>query len=114
MDLALKEGKSVEELTKKESEETKEEKDSSEEKKPVPVVIPTNSEGNEIDVDSNWKKFLNKQPKRENKAKKVIPKKKETIPKTKKKESFLEEENEIRGVKKVPLKKVPLKKASQT
>lgn len=97
----------MEELTKKESEETKEEK------KPVPVVIPTNSEGNEIDVDSNWKKFLNKQPKRENKAKKAIPKKKETIPKTKKKESFLEEENEIRGVKKVPLKKVPLKKASK-
>lgn len=104
----------MEELTKKESEETKEEsEETKEEKKPVPVVIPTNSEGNEIDVDSNWKKFLNKQPKRENKAKKVIPKKKETIPKTKKKESFLEEENEIRGVKKVPLKKVPLKKASK-
>ena len=104
----------MEELTKEESEETKEEsEETKEEKKPVPVVIPTNSEGNEIDVDSNWKKFLNKQPKRENKAKKVIPKKKETIPKTKKKESFLEEENEIRGVKKVPLKKVPLKKASK-
>ena len=78
----------MEELTKKESEETKEEsEETKEEKKPVPVVIPTNSEGNEIDVDSNWKKFLNKQPRRENKAKKVIPKKKETIPKTKKKES---------------------------
>ena len=74
----------MEELTKKESEETKEEKDSSEEKKPVPVVIPTNSEGNEIDVDSNWKKFLNKQPKRENKAKKAIPKKRRQFQKQRK------------------------------
>lgn len=107
----------MEELTKKEKEEEEEkktkeeqqEKDSKEEKKPVPVVIPTNSEGNEIDVDSNWNKFLNKQPKRENKAKKAVSKKKEAIPKTKKKESFLEDENEIRGVKKVPLKKASKK-----
>ena len=106
----------MEELTKKEindAKEAKDAKDAKDEKKPMPAVIPTNSEGNEIDVDSNWKKFLNKQPKRENKRKKVTPKEKEAIPKTKKKESLLEEENEIRGVKKVPLKKVPLKKASK-
>ena len=96
----------MEELTKKEEEK---------EKKKTPIMPPVDAEGNEIDVDSNWKKFLSKQPKRENKEmKKDRKEKKQTILKTeRKKESLLDEENEIRGVKKVPLKRAPLKKTTK-
>ena len=100
----------MEELTKKEEEK---------EKKKTPIMPPVDAEGNEIDVDSNWKKFLSKQPKRENKERKKDRKekkegKKQTILKTeRKKESLLDEENEIRGVKKVPLKRAPLKKTTK-